>query len=117
MPTFMLTHWTRDRKRGPKMALERVVFRQSREAAMLYGLADRGLLAPGLRADINVIDYDGLSFDRAEVAFDFPAGGRRPVQRARGYRHTFVAGIEIVTDDSFTGAMPGKLVRGPQNPQ
>ncbi len=117
MPTFMLTHWTRDRTRGPKMSLERVVFRQSREAALLYGLADRGLLAAGLRADINVIDYDGLSFDRAEVAFDFPAGGRRLVQRARGYRHTFVAGTEIVTDDSFTGAMPGKLVRGPQNPQ
>ena len=113
-PTFMLTHWTRDRSRGPRLALEYVVHRQTRQTAELYGLRDRGLLAPGLRADVNVLDYEGLGFDAPRMAFDLPAGGRRLVQRARGYRATFVAGVQTVADDDFTGALPGRLVRGPR---
>jgi N-acyl-D-aspartate/D-glutamate deacylase len=113
-PTFMLTHWARDRRRGPTLPLEHVVHRQTRQTAELYGLHDRGLVAPGLRADLNVIDFDGLSFGLPRMAFDLPAGGRRLVQRASGYAATFVAGVQTVADDEFTGALPGRLVRGPQ---
>jgi len=114
MPTFMLTHWTRDRQRGPRLPLEYVVHRQTRQTAEFYGLADRGLVAPGHRADINVIDYEGLSFDVPRMAFDLPADGRRLVQRGRGYAATFVRGVQTVADDEFTGELPGRLVRGPQ---
>ncbi|MFZ6004446.1 MAG: N-acyl-D-amino-acid deacylase family protein [Actinomycetota bacterium] len=113
-PTFMLTHWARDRRRGPKLPLEHVVARQTRETAELYGLHDRGLIAPGMRADLNVIDFDALSFGLPRMAFDLPAGGRRLVQRAKGYDATFVAGVQTVADDEFTGELPGSLVRGPQ---
>ena len=113
-PTFMLTHWTRDRTRGPRLPLEHVVHRQTRQTAELYGLRDRGLIAPGMRADLNLIDYEGLSFGMPSMAFDLPANGRRLVQKARGYRATFVAGVQIVDDDEFTGELPGKLIRGPQ---
>ncbi len=113
-PTFMLTHWTRDRTRGPKMPLEHVVHRQTRQTAELYGLGDRGLLAPGLRADVNVIDYDALTFGAPRMAWDLPGGAPRLVQKANGYRHTFVAGVETVHDDEFTGALPGRLLRGPR---
>jgi len=113
-PTFMLTHWTRDRTRGPKMPLEYVIHRQTRQTAELYGLGDRGLLAPGMRADINIIDYDALTFGKPRMVWDLPGGAPRLVQRAQGYRHTFVAGVETVADDEFTGALPGRLVRGPR---
>jgi N-acyl-D-aspartate/D-glutamate deacylase len=113
-PTFMLTHWTRDRRRGPKLPLEHVVHRQTRQTAELYGLGDRGLLAPGMRADVNVIDYDRLTFGRARMAYDLPGGAPRLVQKASGYLHTFVAGVETVAGDEFTGALPGRLVRGPR---
>jgi N-acyl-D-aspartate/D-glutamate deacylase len=113
-PTFMLTHWTRDRTRGPKLPLEYVVHRQTRETAELYGLGDRGALLPGLRADINVIDYEKLTFGPARMAHDLPAGARRLVQKAKGYDATFVAGVQIVDHDEFTGALPGRLVRGPR---
>jgi N-acyl-D-amino-acid deacylase len=113
-PTFMLTHWTRDRTRGPKLPLEYVIHRQTRQTAALYGLCDRGLLAPGMRADINVIDYPALTFGRPRMAWDLPGGAPRLVQKASGYRNTFVAGVETVTDDEFTGALPGRLVRGPR---
>ncbi len=114
MPTFMLTHWTRDRTRGPKLELEWVVFRQTKQAAEVYGLLDRGVLATGYRADVNVIDYDNLTFDRPSIAYDLPAGGRRLVQRAQGYKATFCAGVQTVADDEFTGELPGALIRGPQ---
>ncbi len=114
MPTFMLTHWTRDRTRGPKMELEYVVFRQTKQAAEVYGLLDRGVLAPGYRADINVIDYENLNFDRPAIAHDLPAGGRRLIQHAQGYQATFVAGVQTIADDEFTGELPGTLIRGPQ---
>lgn len=114
MPTFMLTHWTRDRDRGPQLELEYVVYRQTKQAAEVFGLLDRGVLAPGYRADINVIDYDNLTFDRPSIAYDLPAGGRRLVQRAHGYAATFCAGVQTVADDEFTGELPGALIRGPQ---
>jgi N-acyl-D-aspartate/D-glutamate deacylase len=113
-PTFMLTHWARDRRRGPTLPLEYVVHRQTRQTATLYGLLDRGLVAPGQRADLNVIDFDALTFGLPRMAFDLPAGGRRLVQRAVGYAATVVAGVQTVADDEFTGALPGRLVRGPQ---
>ena len=113
-PTFMLTHWTRDRTRGPMMPLEYVVHRQTRQTAELYGLNDRGLVAPGMRADINVIDYERLSFGKPRMAWDLPGDAPRLVQKASGYRHTICAGVETVTDDEFTGALPGRLVRGPR---
>jgi N-acyl-D-amino-acid deacylase len=113
-PTFMLTHWTRDRTRGPKLPLEFVIHRQTRQTAELYGLGDRGLLAAGMRADINVIDYESLTFGKPRMAWDLPGGAPRLIQKASGYRHTFVAGVETVTDDEFTGELPGRLVRGPR---
>jgi len=113
-PTFMLTHWTRDRQRGPKLALEHVVHRQTRQTAELYGLRDRGLIAPGLRADLNVIDYDRLTFGPPRMAYDLPADARRLVQKADGYVATFVNGIQTVDHDAFTGELPGRLVRGPR---
>jgi N-acyl-D-aspartate/D-glutamate deacylase len=110
----MLTHWTRDRTRGPKLELEHVVRRQTSETAALYGLGDRGVLRPGLRADVNVIDYDRLSFGPPRMAYDLPGGSRRLVQRAEGYDATFVAGVQTVDHDEFTGELPGRLVRGPR---
>ena len=113
-PTFMLTHWVRDRRRGPTLPLEEVVHLQTRQTAELYGLRDRGLVAPGMRADLNVIDFDRLSFGLPRMAFDLPAGGRRLVQRANGYDATYVAGVRTVDHDEFTGELPGRLIRGPQ---
>ena len=114
MPTFMLTHWTRDRRRGDRLPLEYVLRRQTHDTAAFYGLDDRGVLAPGYRADINVIDYERLAFLAPKAAYDLPAGGRRLVQKARGYDMTMVAGVPISEHGEFTGALPGKLLRGPQ---
>ena len=117
-PTFMLTHWTRDRIRGPRLPLEHVVHRQTRQTAELYGLHDRGLIVAGMKADINVIDYDNLRFEAPRMAYDFPAGARRLVQQAHGYAATVCSGVVTVVDDTFTGELPGRLIRGPQpNPQ
>jgi N-acyl-D-amino-acid deacylase len=114
MPTFMLTHWTRDRRRGPRLNLEYVIHRQTAQTAQLFGLYDRGAVAPGMRADLNIIDYENLGFDVPRMVFDLPANGRRLVQRGRGYLATFVAGEQTVDRDEFTGALPGRLIRGPQ---
>jgi N-acyl-D-aspartate/D-glutamate deacylase len=116
MPTFMLTHWARDRSRGPRLPLEHVVHRQTRQTAELYGLGDRGVVAPGYRADLNLIDLDRLGFDVPTMAYDLPAGGRRLIQHGVGYVATFLAGTQTVADDAFTGELPGALVRGPQAP-
>jgi N-acyl-D-aspartate/D-glutamate deacylase len=113
-PTYLLTHWTRDRTRGEKLPLEFVVNKQTRRTAETYGLFDRGLLRPGYRADINIVDHAALSVGRPELVFDLPAGGKRLVQRAEGYRHTFVRGVETMADGEFTGERPGLLVRGAQ---
>jgi len=110
-PTFLMTHWARDRRRGPRLALERLVRKQTRDSALAYGLSDRGLIAPGLRADLNLIDLAGLTLHRPRIEYDLPAGGKRFLQSATGYRHTFVAGVETVRDDTPTGATPGRLVR------
>ena len=91
-----------------------VIHRQTRQTAGLYGLLDRGLVAPGMKADLNVIDHEALSFGPPRMVFDLPAQGRRLVQRASGYRATVVSGIRTVADDEFTGELPGRLVRGPQ---
>lgn len=113
VPTFMLTHWARDR-RGARLPLEAVIHRQTQATATLYGLRDRGVLAPGLRADVNVIDLDHLALTPPVIATDLPAGGRRLVQDAIGYDLTMVAGVITMRAGSPTGAMPGKLIRGPQ---
>jgi N-acyl-D-aspartate/D-glutamate deacylase len=113
-PTSLLTLWGRDRTRGPKLDLEFLIAKQTRGTAEAYGLMDRGLLAPGHKADINVIDFDSLTLKRPEVTYDLPTGGRRLVQRASGYRHTFNAGVETMRNDELTGERPGRLVRGAQ---
>ena len=112
MPTFLLTHWVRDRQRGPRLQLEMMVQRQTQKTAQMYGLNDRGVIAPGLRADINLINFESLTFDMPTMAYDFPANGRRLVQHAKGYEATFVNGVQIVAGDEFTGTLPGKLLRG-----
>ena len=109
--TFLLTHWARDRKRGAKLPLEFLVRKQTQDCALAYGKKDRGVLAPGYRADINIIDFDKLGMRKHEVVYDLPSGGRRLMQRADGYRHTFVAGVETLCNDEHTGAMPGRLLR------
>ncbi|MEQ9518146.1 MAG: amidohydrolase family protein [Parvibaculum sp.] len=113
-PTFMLTHWTRDRTRGPKIPLETIIRIQTRETAEQYGLFDRGLLAPGMKADLNVIDYANLKMLQPEMVFDLPANGRRLLQKAEGYKATIVNGVVVLKDGEPTGALPGKLLRGPQ---
>ena len=115
-PTFMLMHWARDRSRGERVPLEFVVRRQTRDTAEQYGLRDRGLLAPGLRADVNVIDYENLALLPPEVRYDFPAGGRRLFQGATGYRATLVAGQVVYEGGEPTGELPGRLIRGEQSP-
>ncbi len=113
-PTSNLTHWTRDRTRGPRFDLEAMVRMQTRDTARAVGLYDRGMVAPGLRADLNVIDYDRLALEAPKVAYDLPAGGRRLIQRARGYVATIVAGQVTYRDGEPTGALPGRLLRGAQ---
>lgn len=112
-PTTLLTLWGRDRERG-RLPVEFLVQRQCRDTARTVGLYDRGVLAPGYRADLNVIDFEHLAARRPEVRYDLPAGGRRLLQRADGYLHTFVRGIETYASGDATGATPGRLVRGPQ---
>jgi N-acyl-D-aspartate/D-glutamate deacylase len=111
-PTSLLTLWARDRTRGPKLPLEFLVYKQTMATARSYGLHDRGVIAPGYRADLNVIDFADLHLERPVVVHDLPAGGKRIVQRARGYRHTFVRGIEVARGGEDTGARPGRLLRG-----
>lgn len=111
VPTWMLIHWTRDRSRGPRLGLERMVQRQTGDTAAFFGLHDRGRLQSGLKADVNVIDYAGLKLHKPEIRYDLPMQGRRLVQRADGYRHTFVAGVETFAGGAYTGATPGRLVR------
>jgi N-acyl-D-aspartate/D-glutamate deacylase len=112
MPTFMLTHWTRDRSRGERLPLEWVVKKQTQDTARLYGLGDRGVLRPGLVGDVNVIDYDRLQLGTPMVVDDLPAGGNRLVQRAVGYRATIKSGTVTFADDADTGERPGQLLRG-----
>ncbi len=114
LPTYMLTHWVRDRSRGARLGLEQAVHMQTRSTASLYGFDDRGLLAPGYLADLNVIDLDALAIDAPTMVYDLPAGGRRLVQRARGYGVTVKRGVVVRENDKSTGERPGVLLRGAQ---
>ncbi len=112
MTTFLLKHWARDRVRGPRLPIEWVIRKMTRDTASLYGLGDRGVVAPGKRGDLNVIDFAKLELALPEVAHDLPAGARRLIQRARGYEATVVAGEVTFRDGEHTGALPGRLIRG-----
>ncbi len=116
MPTYMLQYWVRDRERGPRLGLEEVVRHQTRRTAELYGLLDRGLLEPGHRADLNLIDLENLALDAPEVVYDLPAGGRRLIQRPRGYRATIQSGRVTFEAGEPTGELPGRLLRGRTQP-
>ena len=117
LPSFMLAHWGRDRHRGPRLPLELLVKRQTSETADFFGLTDRGRLAPGLRADVNLIDFDRLLLHKPELVHDMPANGRRFIQRVEGYQATLVAGTPIFERGQHTGALPGHLVRAGRNGQ
>jgi N-acyl-D-amino-acid deacylase len=110
-PTWMLTHWVRDRVRGPRLPLEQVVRKLSHDTAELYGMADRGVIAVGLKADLNVIDLDHLALHAPSMIHDLPAGGRRFNQGASGYMATIVSGEVVRRNGVDTGARPGRLVR------
>ena len=112
-PTYLLTHWGRDRAHG-RFEIPYLVKRQTADTARTMGLMDRGLIAPGLKADLNVIDFDRLGVCAPEMAFDLPAGGKRLLQRATGYAATIVSGTVTYRGGEATGELPGKLVRGPQ---
>jgi N-acyl-D-aspartate/D-glutamate deacylase len=111
MPTYLLTHWARDRKRGPRLPLEMVVKAQTSETADFFGFTDRGQLVPGLRADVNLIDHEGLRIHTPHLVNDLPAGGKRLIQGVDGYVATIVAGQTIFENGEHTGALPGRLVR------
>jgi N-acyl-D-aspartate/D-glutamate deacylase len=109
----MLSHWARDRSRGPRLPVEQAVHLQTRRTAELYGFDDRGLLAPGYLADINVIDFDVLALSAPRMVHDLPAGGKRLVQSATGYVATVKSGVTVREHDAPTGARTGRLLRGP----
>lgn len=113
-PTFMLQHWVRDRD-GKRISLENAVQRQCRDTARLYGLNDRGVLAPGYLADINVIDLDEVKLGKPWLAFDLPAGGKRLLQKADGYVCTIKSGQVTFRNGECQGVYPGALIRGPQS--
>ncbi len=112
VPTYMLAYMTRDRSKGPLMNLEHVVHKMTQDTALVYGMRDRGVLAPGYKADINIIDYDQLALEDPEMVYDLPAGGKRLIQRAQGYRATICSGVVTYENGVHTGAYPGRLVRG-----
>jgi N-acyl-D-aspartate/D-glutamate deacylase len=116
-PTYLLTHWTRDRTRGEKLSIPFVVAAQSRKTALSVGLHDRGVIGPGYKADINVIDYDKLHLHPPKVHYDLPVGGRRLLQQVDGYDATIVSGVVTQRRGAATGARPGRLVRGAQGMQ
>ena len=113
-PTYLLSHWGRDRAHG-RFDLAWLVKRQTADTARAVGLMDRGIVATGMKADVNVIDFDRLAVAAPEMAFDLPAGGKRLLQRAHGYTATIASGAVIYRDGEATGALPGRLVRGPQS--
>ena len=113
-PSHLLTHWARDRTRGPKLSVEHVIRRQCREVAQLFGLLDRGELKVGLRADLNVINWDELTLHKPFIAHDLPTGAARWMQEVTGYKLTMVHGVVTYIDGMPTGALPGRLVRNPR---
>jgi N-acyl-D-amino-acid deacylase len=111
-PTYQLTHWVRDRSRGPKLPIELIVRKQTGANAELFGMHDRGVITVGKRADINVFDLDRLGLGKLAIHNDLPAGGSRILQPAQGYLNTFVNGVKTRENDQDTGARPGRLIRG-----
>ena len=116
IPTFLLTHWARDRSRGERIPIEELVHNQTSVTAKCYGLDDRGVIAPGMKADINVIDLENLQIHGPRIAYDLPANGKRYLQDISGYHSTICSGEVIYRNGKATGNLPGKLVRGPQFP-
>lgn len=114
VPTYFLSYFTRDRERGERVPVEEAIRLHTHDTARCVGLEDRGTLEVGMKADINIIDYEGLKMLAPEVRYDLPAGGRRMFQGAAGYKYTIVNGQVIMQDGQETGAMPGKLIRGAQ---
>ncbi|HEY5008160.1 MAG TPA: amidohydrolase family protein, partial [Caulobacteraceae bacterium] len=112
-PTFVLQHWARDRP-GARISIEEAVRSLTSVPAATVGLNDRGVIAVGRKADLNVIDYDAIALEKPHVLYDLPAGGRRITQGARGYEALVVAGQVVSRGGEPTGALPGRLVRGPQ---
>jgi N-acyl-D-aspartate/D-glutamate deacylase len=110
-PTFLISHWAKDRTRGPKLPLEKLVKAQSADTAALVGLMDRGRIAVGMKADVNLIDFDALGVTKPEIAYDLPTGGKRLIQRARGYVATVCSGAVTFERGESTGELPGRLVR------
>jgi N-acyl-D-amino-acid deacylase len=117
VPSYMLMHWGRDRSRGPTLPLEMLVKRQTSETADFFGLSDRGRLALGLRADVNLIDFEAMRLHKPELVHDMPANGRRFIQKVEGYHATICAGLPIFEKGQHTGALPGKLVRAGRDAQ
>ena len=113
-PTTLVSYWGRDRAHGTRFEPEWIVQQQCRATAETVGLFDRGILAPGYKGDVNVIDFDNLGMSAPRLVFDLPAGGKRLLQSSSGYLHTFVSGVEVCTNGESTGATPGHLVRGAQ---
>ena len=113
-PTYLLAHFVRDRSRGPRIKLEHAIRMQTRDTAELYGFNDRGLIKPGLRADLNLIDMARLALPSPQMVYDLPASGQRLIQRASGYHATLLRGQVTFENGEATGALPGKLVRGRQ---
>jgi N-acyl-D-aspartate/D-glutamate deacylase len=111
-PTYMLSHWARDRADG--LPLEFVVKKMTRDTAHLYGLDDRGVLAPGFKADLNLVDHEHLNLRLPEMVHDLPAGARRLIQRADGWKATICSGEVTFEDGEHTDARPGRLIRGGQ---
>ena len=114
LPTYMLTHWARDRSRGVKLPLEYIVNAQTQRTARFYGMFDRGVLKPGYKADINIIDFDRLHLGTPYFVNDLPAQGKRLMQKATGYLATIVNGVPVSMGGKSTGELPGRLIRGPQ---
>ena len=112
MPTFIMTHWGRDRTKGSRFPIEFLVRKLTSDTARAYGMNNRGALEPGYLADLNVIDFENLRLHRPEAVYDLPTGGRRLVQRVDGYRYTVKSGEVTFEQGQFTGALPGGLVRG-----
>jgi len=112
--SFMLTHWVKGRTRGNRLPLEQVIRMQTSEPAGIYSLSDRGTIAPGRKAGINIIDLEAMHLPAPYMVYDLPAGGKRIMQKVAGFRYTLVNGEVVVRDGVMTEAMPGRLVRGPQ---
>lgn len=114
LPTYMLTHWARDRPRGQQLPLEFIVNAQTQRTAQFYGMFDRGVLQPGYKADVNIIDFERLHLEAPYFTHDLPANGKRLMQKASGYLATIVNGVAVKLRGESTGDLPGRLIRGPQ---